>query len=200
MGKILWRWEWQPSPVLLPGESHGRRSLLGYSPWGCRVRLTEQLSTCTEPWGMRRQTWGLPGSLKLLWWPRETRIKAIVDFYPKVCLQWTSVDWRQSFNFLTTVLESLCILNFYFWSCWVTVAVLELPLIAGRDWGLSWLCSQLLISLASLVAEHRLSVPGLSCPEACGIFPVQTCVLCIGRWTLIHRTIRAVTYMSNIHY
>ena len=111
-----------------------------------------------------------------------------------------SVDWRQSFNFLTTVLESLCILNFYFWSCWVTVAVLELPLIAGRDWGLSWLCSQLLISLASLVAEHRLSVPGLSCPEACGIFPVQTCVLCIGRWTLIHRTIRAVTYMSNIHY
>ena len=26
--------EWQPTPVLLPGESHGRRSLVGYSPWG----------------------------------------------------------------------------------------------------------------------------------------------------------------------
>ena len=26
--------QWQPTPVLLPGESHGRRSLLGYSPWG----------------------------------------------------------------------------------------------------------------------------------------------------------------------
>ena len=25
---------WQPTPVLLPGESHGRRSLVGYSPWG----------------------------------------------------------------------------------------------------------------------------------------------------------------------
>ena len=25
---------WQPTPVLLPGESHGGRSLVGYSPWG----------------------------------------------------------------------------------------------------------------------------------------------------------------------
>ena len=25
---------WQPTPVLLPGKSHGRRSLVGYSPWG----------------------------------------------------------------------------------------------------------------------------------------------------------------------
>ena len=24
---------WQPNPVFLPGESHGQRSLLGYSPW-----------------------------------------------------------------------------------------------------------------------------------------------------------------------
>ena len=25
---------WQPAPVFLPGESHGQRSLVGYSPWG----------------------------------------------------------------------------------------------------------------------------------------------------------------------
>ena len=25
-----------PTPVFLPGESHGQRSLLGYSPWGCK--------------------------------------------------------------------------------------------------------------------------------------------------------------------
>ena len=30
--------KWQPTPVLLPGESHGQRSLVGYSPWGHRVR------------------------------------------------------------------------------------------------------------------------------------------------------------------
>ena len=29
-----WRRKWQPTPVFLPGKSHGWRSLLGYSPWG----------------------------------------------------------------------------------------------------------------------------------------------------------------------
>ena len=32
-GLISWRREWQPTPVLLPGESHGKRSLVGYSSW-----------------------------------------------------------------------------------------------------------------------------------------------------------------------
>ena len=32
-----WRRKWQPIPVLLPGESHGGRSLVGYSPWDHRV-------------------------------------------------------------------------------------------------------------------------------------------------------------------
>ena len=29
-----WRRQWQPTPVLLPGKSHGWRSLVGFSPWG----------------------------------------------------------------------------------------------------------------------------------------------------------------------
>ena len=33
-GKIPLRREWQPTPVLSPGECHGQRSLAGYSPWG----------------------------------------------------------------------------------------------------------------------------------------------------------------------
>ena len=32
VGKIPWRRAWQPTPVFLPGESHGQRSLGGYSP------------------------------------------------------------------------------------------------------------------------------------------------------------------------
>ena len=32
--KIPWRWKWQPTPVFMPGKSHGPRSLVGYSPWG----------------------------------------------------------------------------------------------------------------------------------------------------------------------
>ena len=33
VGKIPWRRAWQPTPVFLPGESHGQRSLEGYCPW-----------------------------------------------------------------------------------------------------------------------------------------------------------------------
>ena len=36
VGKILWRKKWQPTPVFLPGKSHGQRSLVGYSPWGSK--------------------------------------------------------------------------------------------------------------------------------------------------------------------
>ena len=32
--EISWRRAWQPIPVFLPGESHGQRILVGYSPWG----------------------------------------------------------------------------------------------------------------------------------------------------------------------
>ena len=34
VGKIPWRRKRPPTPVLLPGKSHGRKSLAGYSPWG----------------------------------------------------------------------------------------------------------------------------------------------------------------------
>ena len=34
VGKIPWRRAWQLTPVFLPRESHGQRSLVGYSPWG----------------------------------------------------------------------------------------------------------------------------------------------------------------------
>ena len=35
--KIPWRRKWQPTPVFLPGKSHGQRSLAGHSLWGCRA-------------------------------------------------------------------------------------------------------------------------------------------------------------------
>ena len=36
VGEMPWRRAWQPTPVFLHGESHGQRSLVGYSPWGCK--------------------------------------------------------------------------------------------------------------------------------------------------------------------
>ena len=47
--KIPWRRKQQSTPVFLPGESHGQRSLVGYSPWGHKEQdMTEQLSTHTH--------------------------------------------------------------------------------------------------------------------------------------------------------
>ena len=44
VGKIPWRRKWQPTPVFLPGKSHGWRSLTGYSPRGPKDSdMTEQL-------------------------------------------------------------------------------------------------------------------------------------------------------------
>ena len=43
-GRFPWRRKWRPTPVFLPGEFHERRSLEGYSPWGCKESgTTEQL-------------------------------------------------------------------------------------------------------------------------------------------------------------
>ena len=50
-GKIPWRRAWQPTPVFLPGESHGQRSLVGQSPWDQKeLDTTGQLThtTATE--------------------------------------------------------------------------------------------------------------------------------------------------------
>ena len=44
VGKIPWRRKWHPTPALLPGKSHGRRSLIGCSPWGPKeLDTTERL-------------------------------------------------------------------------------------------------------------------------------------------------------------
>ena len=48
VGKIPWRRKWQPSPVFLPGESHGQRSLGGYSPLESesQTHLSNWVHTC----------------------------------------------------------------------------------------------------------------------------------------------------------
>ena len=33
-GRFPWKGKWQPTPVFLPGKSHGQRSLAGYKLWG----------------------------------------------------------------------------------------------------------------------------------------------------------------------
>ena len=48
--EILWRRAWQPTPVFLPGESHGQKSLAGYSPWGHKESdMTHRLTLLLSP-------------------------------------------------------------------------------------------------------------------------------------------------------
>ena len=80
-----WRRKWQPIPVLLPGESHGRRSLIGYSPWGLKESdTTERLHTFT---------------------PSFVRILFIVGLR-------TSIDLKTaSLQFIFLEIESACVKN-----------------------------------------------------------------------------------------
>ena len=45
---FFWRSEWQPTPIFLPGESHGQSSLVGYSPLCCQSQT--QLSPTKTKW------------------------------------------------------------------------------------------------------------------------------------------------------
>ena len=50
VGKIPWRRKWQPTLVFLPGKFHGQRSLVGYSPLGCKVSdVNEWRKLLAEP-------------------------------------------------------------------------------------------------------------------------------------------------------
>ena len=65
VGKIPWRRKWQPTPVFLPGESCGQRSLMGYSAWAAesyRVWYAEGIFH-TSPWCVWGGEW-LPGLWK----------------------------------------------------------------------------------------------------------------------------------------
>ena len=48
--KIPRRREWQPTPGFFPGESHGQRTLVGYSPWGHKqLDMAGPLTLSPEP-------------------------------------------------------------------------------------------------------------------------------------------------------
>ena len=86
VGKIPWRRKWQPAPVLLPGKSHGQRSLAGYSPWGRQESgTTERLNAClstvwkqhfSSPFGTCRKFY----CIHQLWY-----IHTLTDVFKGVC-------------------------------------------------------------------------------------------------------------------
>ena len=71
VGKIPWRRALQPTPVFLPGEFHGQRSLAGYSPWSRKESdMTEWLSTAHDIYAFQSsnsRTWYVLYLHILLW-------------------------------------------------------------------------------------------------------------------------------------
>ena len=53
VGKIPWRGQQLPTPVFLPGELHGQRSLVNYSPWGSKK--SDMTFTFTLSWGRKEK-------------------------------------------------------------------------------------------------------------------------------------------------
>ena len=83
----LWRRKWQPTPVFLPGEFHGQRSLASYSPWGFKESdTTEQLSLshgllfrCKKEWGADTHNIDEPGRHYTKWNKSDTNEQILYD-------------------------------------------------------------------------------------------------------------------------
>ena len=82
VGKIPWRKKWQPTPVFFPGESHEQRSLMGYSPRGCKdLDMTEHACICSLSLNLgdgKHVHAGTQGTLeeRKVWGPRPVPLQA----------------------------------------------------------------------------------------------------------------------------
>ena len=72
LGRSLAEGKRQPTPVFWPGESHGQRSLAGYSPWGRKDSDTAERPSTGELWNKEPRWWN-PGNLEETDWKRKQR-------------------------------------------------------------------------------------------------------------------------------
>ena len=128
--------------VVLPGKSHGQRTLVGYSPWGCKESdTTEQLH--------------------------------FTSHYHTIHLKLIHVICQLSFLLISFILAGLglCCCERAFSSCG------ERGLLSRGGFSLKGL---LAVEAWALWCPGSVAVaPGLSCPVASGIFPVQGSNLCL---------------------
>ena len=90
-GLISWSREWLPTPVLLPGECHGQRSLVGYSPRDCKESDTTERQTAMTLmkstgfsfplWGTKLGSKTLKSLLKLLKESNTNLLTAVCSFW-----------------------------------------------------------------------------------------------------------------------
>ena len=102
-----WRRKWQPTPVFLPGESHGRRSLVSYSPRGGKVTLYKWYwLALKEGWASNNwcfQTVVLEKPWESRGWQRDQTSQS--EKKSILSIHWKDWCWRWSCNALATWCE-----------------------------------------------------------------------------------------------
>ena len=101
VGNISWRRAWQPPAIFIPGESHGQRSLAGYSPWGHKESDTTELRLTLSRFQRMAFTcrlgWQIPQPAKYFRRPhkgtRQAKGRMVAESY-KVLMKLTGASLR----------------------------------------------------------------------------------------------------------
>ena len=113
----VWRRQWHPTPVLLPGKSHGWRSLVGCSPWSQksqtqRLHFHVSLSCIGEGNGSPLQCSCLENPRDGgAWWA------AVYG----VAQSWTQLKWLSSSSSSSAMFSSMR--SFFFFFYWLVVLI-----------------------------------------------------------------------------
>ena len=126
---LFWRRQWQPTPVLLPGESHGWRSLVGCSPWSCwesdtieRLHFHSSLSCIGEGNGNPLQRSCLENPRNVgAWWA------AIYGWCLCRLMSMLSVQHRVGHNWSDLAIAARILLKPLSWTKWDAASFERIP-------------------------------------------------------------------------
>ena len=139
--KILWRRKWQPTPVFLPGESHGHGSLAGCSLWGCKESETTRgrLQSCSALSRLHPET----QKVKISQLDLTLRLPTVPRFTYWVLNQ--SISLMKNRGKATHFLDFRTCWDWSFnWSrCAMASLASGMVISSGNQWSLPALCSDL---------------------------------------------------------
>ena len=162
VGKISWRRAWQPTPVFLPGESHGHRSPAGFSPQGPRVWQNWAMTTisgkaCTDMSASKPRTFSITVDIRKLFFKvylPASSLQALIISWCHMTFKILPIQWIYK-DISLNPLKNMYICLFI--GCAGSLLLLAgfSLVVASRGYSLVTVYG-LLLAVASLVAEHRL--------------------------------------------